>query len=163
AEAACNALTEALHSHAGLAEATMHAAVGAAWLAVRALPYTRTDNSDPPSTTLVAAVVCEGRATIGWGGDSPAYWITGEGGRQLRHAHSGRRGAVAAGRRSVEEARRSQQAHALTRWLGTDADADTAAATVVQEALSGAGLLLLCTDGLWNYVPESVQLAALVQ
>src|SRR5262249_52298107 len=68
AEVVCNALTKALHARAGLAEATMRAAVDAALLAVRALPYTSVEDSDPPSTTLVAAVVCEGRATIGWVG-----------------------------------------------------------------------------------------------
>src|SRR5262249_43095751 len=65
AEATCNTLTEALHAQAGLTEAAMHTAVSAALLAVRALPYTNIADRDPPSTTLVAAVVSEGRATIG--------------------------------------------------------------------------------------------------
>jgi len=163
AEAACNALTEALYSHDGMTETAMHAAVDAALLAVRALPYTNSEDRDPPSTTLVAAVVCEGRATIGWVGDSRAYWVNGERVQQLTHDHSWLNEVVVAGDMSLEEARRSPQAHALTRWLGADADAHTAAAAVVQVALSGVGLLLLCTDGLWNYVPELAQLAALVQ
>src|SRR5262249_52255538 len=70
---------------------------------------------------------------------------------------------VAAGDMNLEEARRSPKAHALTRWLGADANAHTAAATVVQVTLVGAGRLGLCTDGLWNYVAEAAQLAALVQ
>jgi serine/threonine protein phosphatase PrpC len=162
ADAACRALTEAIYGNAVSAEAAMHAAVGAALMAVRALPYTDTLDRDPPSTTLVAALVCEGHATIGWLGDSRAYWIDADGARQLTHDDSWLNMVVAAGLMNLEEASRSEYAHAITRWLGADTDAAIEAA-VVQIACSGAGVLLLCTDGLWSYAPELAHLAVLVQ
>jgi serine/threonine protein phosphatase PrpC len=162
ADAACRALTETIPHDTGTAEAAMCAAVEAALLSVRALPYTSTVDKDPPSTPLVAAVVCEGHATIGWVGDSRAYWIDRDGVKQLTHDDSWLNEIVAAGHMSIEAARRSGKAHALTRWLGADADESTTA-SVVQVEVSGAGLLLLCTDGLWNYMPELAQLAILVQ
>ena len=38
----------------------------------------RDGGENPPSTTLVAALVVEGHATLGWVGDSRAYWIDAE-------------------------------------------------------------------------------------
>src|SRR5262249_19119656 len=161
AEATCNALTEALYSHDGMTETAMHAAVDAALLAVRALPYTNSEDRDPPSTTLVGGVVCEGGATIGGVGDSRAYWVNGERVQQLTHDHSWLNEVVVAGDMSLEEARRSPQAHALTRWLGADADAHTAAATVVQVALSGAGLVFPVAEGHGNCCARRGQVSAL--
>lgn len=162
AEAARRVLTVALQSHDSMSEATMHTAVTAALQAVQALPATPTATSDPPSTTLVAAVMCEGLATLAWVGDSRAYWIDRAGIRLLTHDHSWLNEVMATGRLSLEEALRLPHAHALTRWLGADAEGQHGA-SVVQMVLPESGVLLLCTDGLWNYTPEPSQLATLVR
>ena len=49
-------------------------------------------------------------------------------------------------------------AHGITRWLGADAG-ENAAADVTGLPIRAPGLLLLCTDGLWNYVatPEAIE------
>ena len=117
---------------------------------------------DPPSTTVVAALVNDLDATIGWAGDSRAYWIA-EGGeaRQLTADHSWMNDIVAAGTMSLQDAAKAPQAHGITRWLGADAG-DNAQPDVIHFTIPGDGHLLLCTDGLWNYAPEPEQLASLL-
>ena len=59
-------------------------------------------------------------------------------------------------------------AHALTRCLGPleGGDTDEQFATVQPDVrardLPGAGHVLLCTDGLWNYFPDAHTIADLV-
>jgi serine/threonine protein phosphatase PrpC len=54
----------------------------------------------------------------------------------------------------------SPQAHVITRWLG--ADLPDPQAHVEQFDPSAPGVLLVCSDGLWNYRPEAAELAAMV-
>ena len=118
---------------------------------------------DPPSTTVVAALVNGRDVTVGWAGDSRAYWIGAEGeARQLGKDHSWMNDVVSAGQMSVEQAARAPQAHGITRWLGADAG-DNAEPDVVQFRIPGPGYLLLCTDGLWNYAQEPENVAALLK
>ena len=72
---------------------------------------------------------------------------------------------VAAGLANAEVAMASPHAHVLTRWLGAD---DGARPPHVQRfclsdlaTQTRAGVLMLCSDGLWNYMPEAAGLAAL--
>src|SRR5262252_2511561 len=53
----------------------------------------------------------------------------------------------------------SAQSHVVTRWIG--ADVSDPAPHVVRFEPAGPGALLLCSDGLWNYQPESAKLAEL--
>ena len=47
-------------------------------------------------------------------------------------------------------------AHVLTRWLGADAEAKPwADSSVLTMTAAGPGSLVLCTDGLWNYLPDA--------
>ncbi len=112
----------------------------------------RVGGANPPSTTVVAALVRDGQATVAWVGDSRAYWVDAVGARALTRDHSWLNEVVASGQVTVEQARRSPQAHAITRWVGADAG-EASAPEVVQVAVPGPGVLLLCSDGLWNYAP----------
>ncbi|PSB22238.1 serine/threonine protein phosphatase [Phormidesmis priestleyi ULC007] len=142
-------------------ESAIRSAVETALLGVCRLSEGQS-GTEPPSTTLVAAVVQNGIVTIGWLGDSRAYWISDSGSRQLTHDHSWVNDAIASGKMTAAEANHAPQAHAITRWLGADAKED-AAPEIVQFPLPGAGYLLLCSDGLWNYAPEVQQIQELVQ
>jgi serine/threonine protein phosphatase PrpC len=117
---------------------------------------------EPPSTTLVGAIVQNYQATIAWVGDSRAYWIDDTAPQLLTLDHSWMNDVVAAGEMSLEAARRSPKAHAITRWLGADATEHDAEPSIKQFNLPGAGYLILCSDGLWNYAPEAIQLKALI-
>ena len=118
-------------------------------------------DAQAPSTTVVAALVVGGRLTVGWLGDSRAYWIDAHGARALTEDHSWMNQVVRDGVMSAEEAAKSPKAHAITRWMGADAS-DDEVPEVRTETLSGAGTLLLCTDGLWNYAADAAAIAELV-
>ncbi len=112
--------------------------------------WSRRSAEGTPSTTIVAAVVEGGVARIAWVGDSRAYWIGPSIARQLTVDHSWINSVVAAGKLTPEEAGRAPQAHGITRWLGADAGGN-AAADATEFAISEPGILLLCSDGLWNH------------
>jgi serine/threonine protein phosphatase PrpC len=166
ARAACAALLEGAPSANGDAQGLVERAIWAAHAAVHAIPYSRTERDDPPEATIVAAWRRGRRITIGWLGDSRAYLVNGTGARQLTEDHSWVNEVVAAGEMTLAEALRAPQAHCITRTLGGPTGA---AATGDEPSLltldvpNGAGHVVLCTDGLWNYAPEPGQLAELVR
>ncbi len=118
--------------------------------------------SDSPSTTVIAALVNGLDAIIGWAGDSRAYWISTDGdAQQLTADHSWMNDVVSSGEMTLDEAAKAPQAHGITRWLGADAD-ESAIPDVIRFRIPGAGQLLLCTDGLWNYAQEPRDIARLI-
>ncbi|MHC5597079.1 MAG: PP2C family serine/threonine-protein phosphatase [Nostoc sp.] len=160
AQSVCLALTNAYQ------EKNLNAAIKSAFALASAsvsdLTYTKNFNSDPPSTTIVAAIVQNGTATIGWLGDSRAYWISAHSCQQLTQDNSWLTEVVAAGEMTLAEAIKSPNAHAITRWLGADA-VENAEPSIVNFTIPGSGNLILCTDGLWNYLSEAADLGNLVQ
>jgi PPM family protein phosphatase len=142
-------------------EGSMREAIDAAEASLAAYPA-RNAHDNPPSTTIVAALVADGAVTVGWVGDSRAYWIDSNGARQLTSDHSWMNSVVSSGEMTTEEAERHPQAHAITRWLGADAG-ENAAADIVHLLLAPPGILLLCTDGLWNYAATPDAVAKLVK
>ena len=117
---------------------------------------------DPPSTTIVAAIVQNCTATIGWLGDSRAYWISTPNSRLLTKDHSWVNDMVSSGKMTEAEARLSSNAHGITRWLGADSEEDWEP-SMVKFDIPNSGYLLLCTDGLWNYAPDATQIAEIVK
>jgi serine/threonine protein phosphatase PrpC len=122
---------------------------------------------DTPATTFVSAVAAPGLVTLCWLGDSRAYWLAQPESecRQLTRDDSVAGGMVEAGLVTEAAAMASPHAHVLTRWLGGDAadlDGDPKRAPHVEQySPPGAGILLLCSDGLWNYLPGAGDLAEL--
>jgi serine/threonine protein phosphatase PrpC len=114
-----------------------------------------------PACTIVAATVRGAEINIGWVGDSRAYWLPPEGpAEQLTEDDSWATHAIAMGA-DPAAAMRDPKAHAITAWLGADAAPvlpRTGAFTVV-----GAGLLVLCSDGLWNYLTDPADFAQAVR
>ncbi len=165
AQAAKTALTDALRTDALDAIGAMQQAIAAAHLAVCAVPHNAGNGKTPPLTTLVAALVYEGTATIGWVGDSRAYLLTPNETRPLTRDHSWVNDIVDAGAMSMEEAERDPQAHAITLCLGPwedDKPETSPPPGLVTLRLLPGSRLLLCTDGLWNYAPTPEMLGALV-
>jgi serine/threonine protein phosphatase PrpC len=118
-----------------------------------------------PSATFVSAVLTSQAATVCWLGDSRAYWLDAaaeepdRGPRALTTDDSLAQEMVAAGLLAAEDALESPQAHVVTRWIGGDADDTTPHITRFEPP--GPGVLLLCSDGLWNYQPDAAGLAGL--
>ena len=116
-----------------------------------------------PAATYTAAIVTPEEVTFSWLGDSRVYWLSaGDPGESecLTKDDSLAEEVVAAGLATMEQAMEMPQAHVITRWLGTDTpDADP---HVARFTPPGPGVVMLCSDGLWNYRPDAAELAAMV-
>lgn len=124
--------------------------------------------SSAPSCTYTAAAVIparDGTAQIAVGnvGDSRAYWLPAspEPAEQLTVDDSLAQELITAGVAADSDAVQ-RSAHTLTRWLGADAGSkpwsDKSVRTITT---TGPGSLLLCSDGLWNYLPDASDIARL--
>ncbi len=156
--AAVAELLAAARAGTSLAEASVRAA-GSARDAVIALTG---PSGDPPAATFVSAVVSGDTITVCWLGDSRAYWLDSEppgSGRPLTKDDSLADELVERGLLPEDEVLTAPEAHVVTRWIGADTDASMA--HVTEFTPPGRGVLLLCSDGLWNYEPEAGKLAAL--
>jgi serine/threonine protein phosphatase PrpC len=117
---------------------------------------------DAPSATFVSAVVSADSVTVCWLGDSRAYWLDAgstAAAKQLTTDDSVAAQMVTAGLLSEAAALDSPQAHVVTGWLG--ADVSGIAPHVASFEPPGPGVVLICSDGLWNYQPDAAGLAAL--
>jgi len=139
-------------------------AIRAAHAAVCSHKFEERKTGEPPGTTIVVALVTKDRATIGWVGDSRAYWVTRDGGEVLTRDHTWLNEAVASGEWTEDDAMLQPLAHALTRCLGPMewGGAGTVDPDVCTKTLDGPGFLLLCSDGLWNYFPTAVEIARII-
>jgi serine/threonine protein phosphatase PrpC/ribosomal protein L37E len=116
--------------------------------------------TSPSSCTFVAAVVDGPVIIAGWVGDSRAYWLPDAGpAEQLSVDDSWASEQILAGM-PREQAETAPQAHAITRWLGVDSPSFEPKCAAITP--SGAGWLLVCSDGLWNYCSPAEDVARLV-
>ena len=147
----------------------MHDAIMAASAAVDALaedPASAHDEhrrQNAPACTFVGAVVGGGLLTIGWVGDSRAYWIPDDRTAapvRLTEDDSWAAQMVAGNLMSEAEALADERAHAITGWLGADAY-EVEPHTQSFEP-DGPGVVVVCTDGLWNYAESAEQMAAVL-
>ncbi|MFE3558437.1 PP2C family protein-serine/threonine phosphatase [Streptomyces sp. NPDC059193] len=159
AAAANESLLDALPRGAHPQEA-MHEAILAAAAAVNALAPEVPGAQNAPACTLVGAVVSGGLLTIGWVGDSRAYWVPDDRAalsRRLTEDDSWAAQMVAAGLMGEAEAYADVRAHAITGWLGADAY-DLEPHTAVFKP-DHPGVVVVCTDGLWNYAEAARDMA----
>ena len=186
AQAAAEVLRTAAQDGTDLTEASS-AAVRSAEDAVASLAQSP---GGVGSATFVSAVMTSSAATLCWLGDSRAYWLGApvtpapgspapdsaapdstapgspapgsaapETAHRLTRDDSLAEEMVAAGLLPEEEALSSPHAHVVTRWVG--ADPGEATPHVVTFEPPGPGVLMLCSDGLWNYQPDAGKLAEL--
>jgi serine/threonine protein phosphatase PrpC len=162
---------DALAHFAGSGDASFDSLRGAVATAIRAAHLAVCAehigaDGDLPGTTIVAALVYQRRIIVGWIGDSRAWWITEDEATQLTRDHSWAADVVARGDMTEEQAMEAPEAHTITRCLGplevgdqlVEVDPDVLALRV-----DGPGVLVLATDGLWNYAPSANDVADLVR
>ena len=170
AEACRTALAE---SRSGTA--VVMAGLAAAAQAVREIAV---HEGHAPSCTYVSAIVRgyggDGvEITVANVGDSRAYWLRTDGiepildgnqpSRRLTVDDSWAQALVDAGAMDERAAMQDPRAHMLLRWLGADNEAEPWSKKCVQTFhTTGPGFLLLCSDGLWNYVSDPDALARMV-
>lgn len=100
-------------------------------------------------TTAVAAVISDGVAHIVHAGDSRAYIAGGGVFRQITKDHSIVQNMIESGQLTPEEAQFHPRKNVITRALGVSETVDVD----YNEAVIEPGkMLLICTDGLTNYV-----------
>lgn len=110
--------------------------------------------------TLAAAVATHDRIVVGNIGDTRTYWLPDDGDPiRLSIDDSMAQAQMDLGL-SREEAERGMGAHAITKWIG--ASATDVAPRVMAYQPQQSGWLLVCSDGLWNHVPDAGDLARLM-
>ena len=170
ASAANEALLESLPRGTHPQQA-MHEAIIAASEAVNALAeeagrateHEGHRHQNAPACTLVGAIMAGGLLVIGWVGDSRVYWVPDDRATapaRLTEDDSWAAQMVAAGLMNEAEAYADERAHAITGWLGADAyELEPHTASFKPDR---PGLVVVCTDGLWNYAESAVEMAAAV-
>lgn len=169
--AACEAAIEALAQGAPDGDHAVPAGSTSQWAALLVEAAERANRAvldvptevegDAPSCTYVAAVVDGPLVVVASVGDSRAYWLPDDGpGIRLSTDDSWAQEMIELGV-SARQVAASPQAHAITRWLGPDAPALAPRTDTV--TIGGAGWLLLCSDGLWNYCDGADELGELVR
>lgn len=109
-------------------------------------------------TTVVAVLLHDNRMTVAHVGDSRLYhWRFGTL-RQVTRDHSLVEALVAAGELSRTDAEAMVRKNIVTRALGTDAEVSV---DLTEEALEVGDLLLLCSDGLCDMVPDTAMALSL--
>jgi serine/threonine protein phosphatase PrpC len=161
ADAALAYLVAAARDRHPNAEGAMREAVLSAQGAVCGVTYSGSSREEPPATTLVAALLRDRAATIGWVGDSRAYFVSASSAWQISRDDTWLAEQVELGLLDEETALADPRAHALTKWLGGDQDGQLKA-SVSTFAIPASGCLLLCSDGLWNYAPSAERMRELV-
>ncbi|MGE0028352.1 MAG: Stp1/IreP family PP2C-type Ser/Thr phosphatase [Thermoleophilia bacterium] len=135
---------------------------GAVERANRAIRRVASDDPDKSGmgTTLTAAMLDDGRLDVVHVGDSRAYlWRDGSL-RQVTEDHSVVAELVRRGSITREEAETHPHRNVITRALGAEDGVD---ADVVHVDLEDGDVVLLCSDGLSSYVPESAIAEVLAQ
>ena len=160
AKAAGAVLADALSQPDRDATAAMTDAIQAAAGAVQEVEWTTRTDRVNPSCTLVSALRRTDEVVIGWVGDSRAYWIDAERTRQLTVDDSLGQEGIERGMLTPEQAAASPVFHAITHWVGPDSPERPP--RVVSLTPDRPGRLLLCTDGLWNYMPTIPELMELM-
>lgn len=100
-------------------------------------------------TTVVAAVVTKNIICVAHAGDSRAYIISKDGISQITKDHSVVQAMVETGELTPAEAKVHPRKNLITRALGVDSDIRV---DFSEESMDNEEVLLICTDGLTNYV-----------
>ncbi|MEU6402275.1 PP2C family serine/threonine-protein phosphatase [Streptomyces sp. NPDC046985] len=158
------ALPLGTHPQQALHEAIVAAAQAVDALADEPAPAReRAPQQNAPACTLVGAVVAAGLLVVGWVGDSRAYWAPSDRSAppaRLTEDDSWAAQMVAAGLMSEAEAYADERAHAITGWLGADAyELEPHTASFKPDR---AGVVVVCTDGLWNYAESAAEMAEIL-
>jgi len=118
------------------------------------IPPKSEDDYPPAQATFVGCLVMGKRITIGWVGDSRAYWIAGrQTATQVSIDDSWVNYAVNELKMTLEDALKDKRAHAIVESLGAANDGSNPGVEPDARSLniSEDGILLVVSDGFWNY------------
>ncbi len=151
ADTAAHLVTDYLVEHpdadsAALAPVLAKAFVQANEAVMRGIPASAASGS----STLIVGVCGPHAVTVASVGDSRAYWVADEGTPERLSVDDSLVQEWTAMGLEAEAAAQNVNVHAITRWLGPDTPDVTPRVLGLQP--SAPGWLLVCSDGLWNYV-----------
>jgi serine/threonine protein phosphatase PrpC len=114
-----------------------------------------TPTHDVPSATIVVALIQSDTITVGWLGDSRAYWLTDER-LTLLTSDDSYATILIEEKKAVTyvEALNHRLGHAITACIAEDCPAPL---HVKVFPITEEGTLILCSDGLWNYLIDDVE------
>ncbi|MEU4350930.1 PP2C family serine/threonine-protein phosphatase [Streptomyces sp. NPDC023838] len=165
-ESLLQALPQGTHPQQAMHEAIVAAAEAVNSLAAEpgtAMEHDPHRHQNAPACTLVGAIAAGGLLVVGWVGDSRAYWVPDDRTTppaRLTEDDSWAAQMVAAGLMSEADAYADERAHAITGWLGADAyELDPHTASFKPDR---SGVVVVCTDGLWNYAEGAEEMAGAV-
>jgi protein phosphatase len=104
-------------------------------------------------TTIVTAVFCGNRVSIGHIGDSRCYRLRADKFEQLTHDHSLLQEQIDSGQITVDQARYSMNKNLVTRALGIEAIVPV---DISEYRVEANDIYLLCSDGLTDMVDTDV-------
>jgi serine/threonine protein phosphatase PrpC len=104
-------------------------------------------------TTCTATIILGDLAYIAHVGDSRAYLLSEEGIEQITRDHSLVQRLIELDQLTPDEAANHPQRNVLYRALGQNDSIDV---DTITRRLPPGARLLLCSDGLWNHVPEAL-------
>ncbi len=100
-------------------------------------------------TTVVAAIIANNVVYIAHAGDSRAYLVSEDGIKQITKDHSVVQAMVETGELTPAQAKTHPRKNLITRALGVNEDIKI---DFCEQVFSNDNVLLMCTDGLTNYV-----------
>lgn len=156
-------LSRGAHPEEAMREALLVAAQAVTDLAAETPEEEARRHHNAPACTCVSAITYGTTFTVGWIGDSRAYWIPDDRSApasRLTEDDSWAERMVAMGLMTQAEAYADERAHAITGWLGADAvELDPHTASFEPDE---PGVVVVCTDGLWNYAESAAELSSVV-
>ncbi|TRO69641.1 serine/threonine-protein phosphatase [Streptomyces sp. IB201691-2A2] len=158
------ALPRGTHPQQAMHDAILAASEAVNSLADRSAPaHEHQPHVNAPACTIVGSVVTPSLLIVGWVGDSRAYWVPVDRSSppaRLTEDDSWAAQMVAAGLMSEAEAYADERAHAITGWLGADAyELEPHTASFKPDR---PGVVVVCTDGLWNYAEAAEEMAEVI-
>jgi len=162
-ESLLTALEQGTAPEDAMREALLTAAQAVTDLASEETTSEARPHHNSPACTCVSTITSGKTFTVGWIGDSRAYWIPDDRSvpaARLTEDDSWAARMVAMRLMTEAEAYADERAHAITGWLGADAvELDPHTASFMPD---GPGVVVVCTDGLWNYAESAAELASVV-